>query len=203
MGSGLFDEYPKLQLVIGHLGERIPFDLWRLDHRLKKSPQGIPAKKTMREYMRNNVHLTTSGQFYDPPLHLAMHEVATEARRRLDASNDLLHYFCALGDQEIRKLAIITGKRGSSLPCIELYWSRGRNFSATERLQQLIVLPGRNIWWTRDFERPYLSCFTSYGKLFESKIGWEVPNAYCPSEFPNQVFQRCSCVDTLLARNIS
>jgi len=78
MGSGLFDEYPKLQLVIGHLGERIPFDLWRLDHRLKKSPQGIPAKKTMREYMRNNVHLTTSGQFYDPPLHLTMHEVGVE-----------------------------------------------------------------------------------------------------------------------------
>ena len=78
MGSGLFDEYPKLQLVMGHLGERIPFDLWRLDHRLKKSPQGIPAKKTMREYMRNNVHLTTSGQFYDPPLHLTMHEVGVE-----------------------------------------------------------------------------------------------------------------------------
>ena len=46
MGSGLFDEYPKLQLVMGHLGERIPFDLWRLDHRLKKSPQSILAKKS-------------------------------------------------------------------------------------------------------------------------------------------------------------
>jgi predicted TIM-barrel fold metal-dependent hydrolase len=46
MGSGLFDEYPKLQLVMGHLGERIPFDLWRLDHRLKKSPQSILVKKS-------------------------------------------------------------------------------------------------------------------------------------------------------------
>ena len=78
MGSGLFDDFPNLQLIVGHLGERIPFDLWRLDHRLKKSPQGIPAKKTMREYMCNNIHLTTSGQFYDPPLHLAMHEVGVE-----------------------------------------------------------------------------------------------------------------------------
>ena len=78
MGSGLFDDYPKLQLVLGHLGERIPFDLWRLDHRLKKSPQGIPAKKSMREYMCNNIHLTTSGQFYDPPLHLCMQEVGVE-----------------------------------------------------------------------------------------------------------------------------
>ena len=32
----------------------------------------------MREYMCNNIHLTTSGQFYDPPLHLAMHEVGVE-----------------------------------------------------------------------------------------------------------------------------
>ena len=62
MGSGLFDDYPKLQIVIGHLGERIPFDLWRLDHRLSKLP-GRPAKRTMAEYFRNNFHITTSGNF--------------------------------------------------------------------------------------------------------------------------------------------
>jgi len=62
MGSGLFDDYPKLQVVIGHLGERIPYDLWRLDHRLAKVP-GRPAKRTMREYFRQNFHVTTSGNF--------------------------------------------------------------------------------------------------------------------------------------------
>jgi gamma-resorcylate decarboxylase len=62
MGCGLFDEFPKLQIVIGHLGERIPFDLWRLDHRLNKLP-GRPAKRTMAEYFRNNFHITTSGNF--------------------------------------------------------------------------------------------------------------------------------------------
>ena len=62
MGSGLFDEYPKLQIVIGHLGERIPFDLWRLDHRLTKVPNR-PAKRTMGEYFRNNFYVTTSGNF--------------------------------------------------------------------------------------------------------------------------------------------
>jgi gamma-resorcylate decarboxylase len=62
MGSGLFDDYPKLQIVIGHLGERIPYDLWRLDHRLTKVP-GRPAKRTMGEYFRNNFHITTSGNF--------------------------------------------------------------------------------------------------------------------------------------------
>jgi gamma-resorcylate decarboxylase len=67
MGCGLFDEFPKLQIVIGHLGERIPYDLWRLDHRLAKVPNR-PAKRTMGEYFRNNFHITTSGHFSTPSL---------------------------------------------------------------------------------------------------------------------------------------
>jgi predicted TIM-barrel fold metal-dependent hydrolase len=62
MGSGLLDEYPRLQIVIGHLGERIPYDLWRLDHRLRKVPDR-PAKRTMTDYFRDNFHVTTSGNF--------------------------------------------------------------------------------------------------------------------------------------------
>src|SRR5580692_4187199 len=73
MGSGLFDDYPKLQIVLGHLGERIPFDLWRLDHRLTKVP-GRPAKRTMSEYFRTNIHVTTSGHFSTPSL---VHAIAT------------------------------------------------------------------------------------------------------------------------------
>jgi 2,3-dihydroxybenzoate decarboxylase len=78
LASGLFDEYPGVQLIVGHLGERIPYDMWRLDNRIKKSPQGIPAKKTISEYMRSNVHLTTSGNFNDPTLHCAMAEVGVD-----------------------------------------------------------------------------------------------------------------------------
>ncbi len=78
MGSGLFDEFPRLKLVLGHLGERIPYDMWRVDHRIKKSPRGIPAKKTISEYMRENVYLTTSGNFNDPTFHCAIEEVGLE-----------------------------------------------------------------------------------------------------------------------------
>jgi predicted TIM-barrel fold metal-dependent hydrolase len=62
IGSGLFDLYPKLQIVIGHLGERIPYDLWRLDHRLSKVP-GRPSKRAMGDYFRQNFYVTTSGNF--------------------------------------------------------------------------------------------------------------------------------------------
>ncbi len=62
IGSGLFDKHPKLQIVLGHLGERIPYDLWRLDHRLAKVP-GRPAKRGMADYFRENFYVTTSGHF--------------------------------------------------------------------------------------------------------------------------------------------
>ncbi|MGB6536448.1 MAG: amidohydrolase family protein [Xanthobacteraceae bacterium] len=62
MGSGLFDVHPGLKIVIGHLGERIPYDLWRLDHRLAKVPDR-PAKRKMGEYFRQNFYVTTSGNF--------------------------------------------------------------------------------------------------------------------------------------------
>lgn len=72
IGSGLFDEFPSLQLVLGHLGERIPFDLWRIDHQLRKLPVKFAAKKRVADYMRENFHLTTSGQFDDVAFHCAL-----------------------------------------------------------------------------------------------------------------------------------
>jgi gamma-resorcylate decarboxylase len=62
MGSGLLDDHPRLKIVIGHLGERIPYDLWRLDHRLAKVPDR-PAKRKMGDYFRQNFYVTTSGNF--------------------------------------------------------------------------------------------------------------------------------------------
>jgi predicted TIM-barrel fold metal-dependent hydrolase len=78
IGSALFDEFPKLQIVIGHLGERIPFDMWRIDHRIETIPAGYPAKKPVSAYMRSNVHITTSGNFHDTTLRCAIAEMGIE-----------------------------------------------------------------------------------------------------------------------------
>ena len=43
IGSGLFDDFPELQIVLGHLGERIPFDMWRIDTLIAASPRSYPA----------------------------------------------------------------------------------------------------------------------------------------------------------------
>ncbi|MCC6473529.1 MAG: amidohydrolase [Burkholderiales bacterium] len=78
IGSCLFDEYPRLQIVIGHLGERIPYDMWRLDHRIKTIPAGYPARKPMSAYLRANVHITTSGNFSDSTFRCAIAEMGIE-----------------------------------------------------------------------------------------------------------------------------
>jgi predicted TIM-barrel fold metal-dependent hydrolase len=63
MSSGLFDKYPKLTVILGHLGETLPFLMWRVDNRLSKSPRGCPAKKKLNDYFQENFYVTTSGQF--------------------------------------------------------------------------------------------------------------------------------------------
>lgn len=54
MGSGLFDQFPSLQIVLGHLGEALPFTLYRIDDRIGWSPMGYPAKRKISEYFAQN-----------------------------------------------------------------------------------------------------------------------------------------------------
>ena len=66
--SGLFDKYPKLKFILGHLGEALPFTIWRTDSRMAREKRGAPAKRPLYEYMSENFWFTTSGQFRTPSL---------------------------------------------------------------------------------------------------------------------------------------
>jgi len=59
--SGLLDKYPKTTIVMGHLGEMLPFIMWRLENRLAINPLGLKLAKPIREYFRENIYMTTSG----------------------------------------------------------------------------------------------------------------------------------------------
>lgn len=65
-GSGVFDDFPNLKIILGHLGENIPFALWRLDARMRFSPRGYRGKRPLGDYFRDHFHITTSGNFNDP-----------------------------------------------------------------------------------------------------------------------------------------
>ncbi len=62
--SGAFDRYPHLQLVIGHLGEALPFMLPRLDHNMPR--QLTKLERPIGAYLRENLYYTFSGFNYTP-----------------------------------------------------------------------------------------------------------------------------------------
>ena len=78
MCSGLFDRYPRVTVILGHLGEGLPASIWRVDHRLSKLTTGVPAKRKMSEYLRENFYLTTSGNFRTPTFIEVMMEVGSD-----------------------------------------------------------------------------------------------------------------------------
>ena len=57
--GGVFDRFPKLQVVVGHLGEGLPFMLPRLDRNMP--PALTKLKRPLGEYLRQNVHYTFAG----------------------------------------------------------------------------------------------------------------------------------------------
>ena len=64
--SGLFDRLPGLQLIVGHMGEGLPFMLGRMDMLAETIPTGLDQSFT--EYFKRNIHITTAGMFSFPPL---------------------------------------------------------------------------------------------------------------------------------------
>jgi uncharacterized protein len=67
--SGLFERLPKLQLIIGHMGEGLPYALARSNNVLSLAMKRYPL--SVAEYFQRNVHVTTSGYFTRPPFDCA------------------------------------------------------------------------------------------------------------------------------------
>ncbi len=66
--SGVFDQFPKLTIILGHLGETLPYLLGRLDSRWQFYAGERRIREKPSHYVRNNILVTTSGIFYDPAL---------------------------------------------------------------------------------------------------------------------------------------
>ncbi len=80
MASGLFDDYPELTVILGHMGEGLPYSMWRVDNcnAWVGAKRPYPAKRTLGEYFRENFYLTTSGNFHTPTLISAMSEIGAD-----------------------------------------------------------------------------------------------------------------------------
>lgn len=72
--AGLFDRFPKLQIVLGHCGEALPYWLYRIDYMhghisvTGRYPHVKPLKRKASDYLRENFHYTSSGIGWAPPI---------------------------------------------------------------------------------------------------------------------------------------
>jgi 2,3-dihydroxybenzoate decarboxylase len=73
--SGVFEKHPKLKIILGHLGETLPFLVWRIDQALAR-----PGQKAMsfRDIFCNNFYITTSGNFSNPALLCCVMEMGVD-----------------------------------------------------------------------------------------------------------------------------
>ena len=86
MCSGVFDQYPGLKIILGHLGEAIPFWLWRIDSRWLEEKQSDIAsaeayrhfQKSPGQYFKDNFYVTTSGMCWEPALQFVCNVLGAE-----------------------------------------------------------------------------------------------------------------------------
>ena len=73
--SGVFDAYPGLKIIMGHLGETLPFLLWRIDHAMTR-PGNKPV--AFRDAFTEHFWITTSGNFSNPALLCCVMEMGAD-----------------------------------------------------------------------------------------------------------------------------
>jgi 2,3-dihydroxybenzoate decarboxylase len=75
--SGVFDAYPELKIIMGHLGESLPFSLWRINHSLaRQGNRKMPS--SFRDYFCQHFWITTSGNFSNPALLCCVMEMGVD-----------------------------------------------------------------------------------------------------------------------------
>ncbi len=75
--SGIFEAYPDLQIILGHMGEGLPFLIWRINHSLA-SPRPGAKLLAFKKIFCSHFHVTTSGNFSDPTLLCSVMEMGVD-----------------------------------------------------------------------------------------------------------------------------
>lgn len=74
--AGVFDRFPRLKIIIGHMGENLPFSLMRAQDGLPPPVTGL--KHSISEYFLHHFAITTSGYFTQPPFQCALQVLGAE-----------------------------------------------------------------------------------------------------------------------------
>jgi len=76
MITGVFDRFPKLKIIVGHMGENLPFSIARAQAVFERAASNV--KRPVGEYFRDHFYLTTSGYFTNPPFQCMLEVVGVE-----------------------------------------------------------------------------------------------------------------------------
>jgi 2,3-dihydroxybenzoate decarboxylase len=76
--SGMFDRYPGVNIILGHLGETLPFAIWRVQHIINRRGMCKHLKKNVLSYLADNFFITTSGNFRTQALVNTMSEISAD-----------------------------------------------------------------------------------------------------------------------------
>ena len=128
--SGVFEKFPGLKIILGHLGEALPFWLWRLDSRWTEEKKADPSsaafykdyQKSPAQCFRDNFYVTTSGMFWQPVLQFVCSvlgsdkvmfatdypyessKLASEFMESVQLNNDEKEKICHLNAEKILRL---------------------------------------------------------------------------------------------------
>ncbi|MFG1705336.1 amidohydrolase family protein [Nonomuraea sp. M3C6] len=78
MTSGLFDRFPGLTVILGHLGETLPFTMWRIEHRVSFMGDLRKFRRPLSDYLLTNFYVTTSGDFRTQALVATLSELGAD-----------------------------------------------------------------------------------------------------------------------------
>jgi 2,3-dihydroxybenzoate decarboxylase len=76
--SGLFDRYPRQQVILGHMGEGLVAMMARAQRRFEYAPCGKKLQKPLAQYLRDHFYITTSGNFHTPTLNNVIEEMGAD-----------------------------------------------------------------------------------------------------------------------------
>ena len=82
--AGVFDRFPGLQIIVGHMGEALPYWMYRLDYmhaagvRAARYECMKPLQKKVSDYLRENVYITNSGVAWEPAIAFAQNVIGED-----------------------------------------------------------------------------------------------------------------------------
>ncbi len=134
--SGLFDRFPGLNVILGHMGEVLPYVLWRIDSRFKIYRPKVELERLPSAYIRRNFFVTTAGACQTEALLCAMQALGADRDHvlgRLSAGGQrgsrALHRGCA--DQRAGSRADLLAKRGTAPAAMIECHARASNTSSS------------------------------------------------------------------------